>query len=152
MTNTYDMGGVRMGNETNTFVPAQSRVRPIRDQIVVEPLQWKPSKIIAVEWHGKPLRGIVRAAGPGRYLIQYASGPPHALEWHPVHHPPPKGKRTASRESKIFRPCDVKVGDIVEFGGLEIRGYLWTTFVWGAVECVLCREEDVAIVVEEEAA
>lgn len=137
MTNTYDMGGVRIGNETNTFVPAHANVRPLRDHIIVEPLAWKPSKLIAVEWHGKPLRGVIRAVGPGVYPKKYDG---------------PKGKRTKSWDSKVFRPCDLKIGDIVELGGLEIRGYLFTTFLWGATECVICREADVAIVVEQEAA
>ncbi len=136
MTQTYDNGGLRIGNETNTFIAASANVRPLRDQIVIEPLQWKPSTIIAVEWHGKPLRGVVRAVGPGCYPKKYDG---------------PKGKRTKSWDSKHFRPCDVKVGDVVELGGLEIRGYLFTTFMWGTTECVICREADVAIVVEEAA-
>lgn len=129
--------GVRLGNETLTTVRADERIRPLRDQIVVEPLDWEPSKIIAVAYFGKPLRGIVRAAGPGRYPIKYDG---------------PKGKRTKKWDSKVFRPCDVKVGDVVEFGGLELGGYLHSTFWWGSTEMVLCREEDVAIVCEEEAA
>lgn len=128
--------GVRIGNEANVFVPADARIRPLRDQIVVEPLQWQPSKIIAVEWHGKPLRGIVRAVGPGHYPKRYDG---------------PKGKRTKSWDSKAFQPCDVKVGDVVELGGLELRGYLHMTINWGGKECVLCREADVAIVVEQAA-
>jgi hypothetical protein len=40
----------------------------------------------------------------------------------------------------------VKVGDIVELGGLEIGGYLHCTIMWGLKEVVVCREEDVAIV------
>lgn len=141
--------GVRVGNETLTTVGEHESVRCIRDQIVVEPLDWRPSKIIITAgYQGKPLRGLVRAVGPGRYLIQYAAGNPPV--WYPTHHPPAKGKRTASRESKIFRPCDLRLGDLVEFGGLELGGYLFTTFLWGTKEVVLCREEDVCGISENE--
>jgi hypothetical protein len=127
--------GTRIGNETLARIPAQARIRCLRDQIVVEPLDWEPSKIIAVAYFGKPLRGTVRAAGPGRYPIRYDG---------------PKGKRTKRWDAKCFRPCDVKVGDIVELGGLELGGYLHSTFWWGTTEMVMCREEDVAIVIDDE--
>jgi co-chaperonin GroES (HSP10) len=129
--------GVRLGNETLTTVRADERIRPLRDQIVVEPLDWEPSKIISVAYWGKPLRGIVRAVGPGTYPKKYDGR---------------KGQRTKMWDAKHFRPCDVKVGDIVELGGLEIGGYLHSTFWWGSIEMVLCREEDVAIVCEQEQA
>lgn len=124
--------GVRIGNETITGIPASMNVRPLRDQIVIEPLYWQPSKIIAVAYQGKPLRGIVLAVGPGCYPKQYNG---------------PKGKRTKSWDSKHFQPTEVKVGDIVELGGLEIGGYLHPTFRWGDKECVMIREPDVAMVV-----
>lgn len=126
--------GVRLGNETFDSIPADCHIRPLRDQIILEPLDWEPSKIIAVAYSGKPLRGIVRAIGPGRYPIKYNG---------------PKGKRTKMWEAKHFRPCDVKIGDVVELGGLELRGYLFMTIRWGMTEMVVCREEDVAIVVEK---
>lgn len=129
--------GVRIGNETLTEIPADAQIRPLRDQIIVEPLEWQPSKIVLVAYQGKPLRGIVRAVGPGRYPIRYNG---------------PKGRRSKSWDAKCFRPTDVKVGDVVELGGLEIRGYLHQTIRWGGKEMVVCREEDVAVVCEEVAA
>jgi len=126
--------GVRLGNETLTQIPASAAIRPLRDVIVVEPLPYIPSKIVAVAWQGKPVRGIVRAVGPGTYPKQYDG---------------PKGKRTKSWDSKAFRPCDVKVGDTVELGGLEIGGFLHPTLRWGNKEMILCREEDVAGVVTD---
>ena len=125
--------GERIGHETFDSVPAACTIKPLRDQIVVEPVDWQPSKIIAVAYTGRPLRGIVRAVGPGCYPKRYDG---------------PKGKRTKSWDSKQFRPCDVKVGDLVELGGLEIAGYLHMTFRWGDKEMVMCREEDVALVDE----
>lgn len=130
--------GTRIGNETCTIVPREAKIRPLRDQIIVEPLDWQPSQIILVAGtHTKPLRGIVCAVGPGVYPKRYNGR---------------KGQRTKSWDSKAFRPCDVRVGDVVELGGLEIGGYLHQTFLWGTREMVICREEDVAIVCEQVAA
>lgn len=140
MSDMLDSPGTRVGNETNTFIPADAPIRCLRDQIILEPLDWQPSKIILISgYQGKPLRGIVRAVGPGCYRIEYQD----AVTGH-WGFSVPKGRRKAMRPSKVFRPCDVKVGDTVELGGLEIGGYLHQTFMWGHKECVICREEDVA--------
>jgi co-chaperonin GroES (HSP10) len=120
--------GTRLRNDLNVFVSAKETIRPLRDHIVVEPLEWTPSAILQVEWHGEPLRGEVLAVGPGHYPKRYNG---------------PKGKRTKSWDSKAFVPCDVKVGDIVQLGGVEIRGYLFDTITWGNRKVVLCREADV---------
>lgn len=126
--------GTRLGNELLTFVKAHERIRPLRDQIIVEPLNWEPSKIIEVAYSGKPLRGKVLAVGPGHYEKKYDG---------------PKGNRKKTWDAKHFTPCDVKKGDIVELGGLEIGGYLFATVRWGAKEVVIAREADVAIVRED---
>jgi co-chaperonin GroES (HSP10) len=126
--------GTRLGNELLTFVRANERIRPLRDQIIVEPLNWEPSKIVAVSYSGKPLRGKVLAVGPGIYPKRYDG---------------PKGKRSKTWDAKCFRPCDVKVGDVVELGGLELGGYLFQTIRWGAKEVVIAREEDVCVVRED---
>lgn len=137
--------GTRIGNETFESIPADERIRPLRDVIILEPLGWEPSKIIAVAYFGKPLRGIVRAIGPGCFKLQYQDTV--TGDWSFTM---PKGRRKAMRSSNVFRPCDVKIGDVVELGGLELGGYLHMTIRWGCVEMVVCREEDVAIVVENE--
>ena len=125
--------GTRIGNETLTTVPASAHIRPLRDQIIVEPLPYEPSKVIEVVYRGKALRGIVRAVGPGCYPKRYDG---------------PKGKRTKTWDAKCFRPCDVKVGQMVELGGIEIGGYLHQTIFWGGKEMVVCREEDITCVCE----
>jgi hypothetical protein len=125
--------GVRIGNETFDSIPAEAKLRCLRDHVVIEPLDWTPSKIISVVYHGKPLRGIVKAIGPGTYPKRYNG---------------PKGKRSKSWDSKAFRPCDVQIGEEVELGGLELRGYLFQTFRWGSKEMIICREQDIAGVVE----
>ena len=125
--------GVRIGNETYDQVPAESKIRPLRDVIVLQPLDWRPSQIIETVYWGKPLRGIVRAIGKGCYTKKYNG---------------PKGVRTKSWDSKHFTPTELKVGDTVELGGLELKGYLFQTFRWGSIECVLCTEKDVTGVYE----
>lgn len=131
--------GVREGHESLYAIPASSRIRPLRDQIVVEPLSHNPSSVIeVVDNHTKPLRGRVLAVGPGCYPWLYKG---KDGRWSQS---VPKGERTAQKPSPAFRPCDVKVGDIVELGGLEIGGYLHPKVRWGDKEVVICREEDVA--------
>jgi co-chaperonin GroES (HSP10) len=129
MDDSLSERGVRMGNELLEFVPENTNIRPLRDQIIVEPLPASESIILDV-W--KPIRGKVLAVGKGCYPIRYNG---------------PKGKRTKSWSSKALRPCDVKVGDIVELGGKEIGGYLHCSIRWGTKEVILCREEDVAGIV-----
>jgi co-chaperonin GroES (HSP10) len=126
--------GKRIGQECWDSVPESAKVRPLRDAIVIEPLEWKPSQVVAVAYFGKPLRGLVKAVGPGTYPKRYNG---------------PKGKRTKVWDSRAFLPTEVKVGDIVELGGLELGGYLFQTFRWGEKEHVICREADVTGIVDE---
>jgi co-chaperonin GroES (HSP10) len=124
--------GVRLGNETLTCVQKHEKIRPLRDQIVVEPLPVNETIIVT---GFRPVRGKVLAVGPGIYPKRYDGR---------------KGQRTKSWDSKAFRPCDVKVGDIVELGGFEIEGYLHMTVRWGKTDVIICREEDVAGIVTRE--
>jgi hypothetical protein len=120
--------GVRHGNECWDSIPEEASVRPLRDQIIVEPIPWPFSETLEVVYTGRPLRGKVRAVGPGVYPKLYDA---------------PKGRRKKSWDSRSFRPCDVKVNDIVQLGGLELNGYLFQTFRWGVKEMVICREQDI---------
>lgn len=122
--------GTRIGNETLGCIPAGMGLRPLRDTIIVEPLPAEPTILVHV-W--KPIRGTVLAVGPGHYPKRYNGR---------------KGQRSKSWDSKAFIPCEVKVGDIVELGGREISGYLFQTVRWGSKEVVVCREADVALIVE----
>lgn len=146
MNDQLNSPGIRIKNPLNVIIGEHEKIRCLRDYMVVEPLDWTPSKLIIVAgYQGEALRGIVRTVGPGRYLIEYQD----ALDGHwgiSV----PKGRRIKSRDSKIFRLCEVKVGDIVEFGGLELKGFLHPTILLGTKEMVLCREEDVAGIAEDE--
>jgi hypothetical protein len=125
----------RLGNECFDAVAAHCTIRPLRDQLIVQPLPWPWSDIIEVVYTGRPLRGKVLAAGPGCYEKRYDG---------------PKGKRTKMWDSLHFSPTEVKVGDVVQLGGLSLEGYLFQTVRWGAIECVICRERDVTGVEEGE--
>lgn len=131
--------GVRVDHDTETYLQSSARVRPLRDWICIEVLDWRPSSYLEVMYFGKPLRGRVLVIGPGRYPIKYNG---------------PKGLRTESwesgeREPAVFVPITVKVGEIIELGGLELRGYLFTSFYWGPRKCLMVREADVAIVYDD---
>jgi co-chaperonin GroES (HSP10) len=130
---TVQRDGVRQDNDLNAFVPADHDLRPLRDQIVIEPLPWRPSKIIEVA-SSRKVRGKVLAVGPGANMKKYNGT---------------KATRTSFTYSKHFTPLTVKPGDIVELGGLEIGEYLHKTVMWGATRVIICQEADVAFVVDE---
>lgn len=134
--------GTRIGNELLTWIPADQQIRPLRDQILIEPLPLDLNSSLEVVYRGKPVRGIVRAVGPGRYPIKYLDSLGRPTQ--------KRGDRKTLILSKHYRPCDVKVGDVVDIGGLDIGGYLFPLIRWGAMEIVICREEDVALVDEDE--
>ena len=126
---------------SSTYVAPQQRIRPLHDYIVVEPLDVEHSTILAVIEHTKPLRGIVKAVGPGHYPLHYNH--------------PDKHKRTKMWRSKCFQPTEVKVGDVVELGAVKIdgriHGYSFQQLMWGAKMHLICREADVSGIVDEEA-
>lgn len=132
--NALQQSGITLGRKRVEIIPATETIRPLRDHIVIKPLPWDPSpylKSMGIEiiWQGKTLRGEVLAVGPGCYPKQYNKN------------------RSKSWYSKTFRPCDVKVGDIVELGGLEIRGYSFDECQWGNETVIIAREADVTGVV-----
>lgn len=140
--------GARLGNETLVGVGAKEKVRPLRDYIIIEPLEWEPSKTVKVVYRGRPLRGKVKAVGEGRNRLQYRNK--NTGEWAIS---VPKGLRSEMRESKAFQRLDVKVGDIVELTSIvnadgTIDGMLFQTFRWGDKEHIICQEADVCLIHE----
>lgn len=118
-------------------LPRGIRLRPLRDQIVVKPLDWTPSKTIAIAGSKrKTLRGTVVAVGPGAYLRHYC------------HRNLSDGRRErwAVKETSRRVPMELKVGDVVELGGLENGGYAFQEVVIGTEKHVICQQQDVAIV------
>lgn len=123
-----------LSHKSRTTIPADSILAPRADWIAVEPLDYKMSARIHVIHETKPVRGIVRAVGPGCYPKRYDSRDKHA--------------RTTMRISPAFRRTVVHVGDEVELGGIEHRGYQFQTFYHGDRLMIMVREEDVAGVLD----
>lgn len=124
------------------ILPAGTKLRMLRDRLLLRPLDWEPSKIITVIRGGRPLRGEVVAVGPGRLYRRYKP------------HPTDSRKRTYT-ETKTFIPTQVKVGDIVELGGLNAydgAGYNFPQVTIGTETFIVAQEQDVAGIVEREAA
>lgn len=125
-----------LSHDSATRVAAHENIRCRRDYIVVEPLKVDHRVPFMVIERTKPLRGIVKAVGPGHYPKRYDH--------------PDKHVRTKTWDSRTFQPTEVKVGDVVELGGYEYGGYAFQTFMWGDVLHVICREADVSGIVEPE--
>lgn len=126
--------GLNLTNDTLTIVPADVKLRCLRDQMIVQPLDLVHSRYLIVQSHGKPMRGVVKVIGPGTYPNKYDH--------------PDKQKRTKMWSSMQYRPTEVKVGDVVHLGGLENGGYSFETFIWGDRLHLHCTEKDVCFIEE----
>jgi hypothetical protein len=110
------------------------QIKLLGDRILIRPLAWEPSKIIEVVRHGRPLRGEVMAVGPGHNPLKYRKV---------------NGKKLMDY-SKRFRPTEVRVGDVVELGGLNIfdgKGYEFPQVMVGLESMLIATERDVVGVV-----
>ncbi len=117
-----------------SHVAAHETIRCRRDYIVVEPLEVDHGGLLVVRERTKPLRGIVKAVGPGHYPKRYDHSDKH--------------RRTKTWDSRAFQPTEVKPGDVVELGGYGFGGYAFQTFIWGDKVHLICREADVSGVVD----
>ena len=122
--------GVRFHDQSLNFVEGQ--IRPLREKLVIKPLPPALSQTIAANWNGEAVRGKVIAAGPGTHPNIHEKGTQDGKPYRRV------------RQLNAFRPCDVKVGDIVHLGGMEIGGYLWPHILINGEDHILCSEQDVA--------
>jgi len=104
----------------------EGNFKPLGDRMLVKPLKVELSTTIEAHWRGRTLRGQVVAIGPGEYPNRYNSD------------------RSKVWKSKVFRPTEVKVGDIVELGGIDIGGYAFTRIMYRGEEHILASEKDVA--------
>ena len=129
--------GAELSHKTTTFVPAHEKLRPLRDVIIVEPVGGVLSAIIQVIHECKPVRGIVRAVGPGHFPAYYLDKDGDRL---PDHR---RSDRQKKAHGKHFVPTTVKVGQRVELGGLNTGGYAFDTFYHGDKLMLMCREADV---------
>lgn len=117
----------------------QGTLRMRGDRILLKPLEWEGSEVhgegsqIAVVRRGRPLRGEVLAVGPGL---------------HPVSK---RIKESPTRQriefSKHFQRTEVKPGDVIELGGLNIfdgLGYQFPEVIVNGERCLIVTERDVA--------
>lgn len=112
-------------------------LRMMGDRILLKPLEWDASKTIIAIRHGRAVRGEVIAVGPGTYPKRYRSGKRDGKDFR------------KSYETKAFRPTEVKPGDIVELGGLNIfdgKGYIYQEVTIANELYLICQEADVAVV------
>jgi hypothetical protein len=121
--------GVRLRDNSLNFIAGT--VRPLREKLVIRPMPPALSQTIAANWNGEAVRGQVISAGPGTYPRIHEKGIKDGKPWRSV------------RDLAAFRPCDVKPGDIVLLGGMEIGGYLWPHVLIDGVDHILCSEQDV---------
>jgi co-chaperonin GroES (HSP10) len=134
MSEVLHSEGTRIEAKTQ-YLPAGTKLRPLRDRMVVKPLPWKPSAIIEIAGDKrKTLRGEVVAIGPGQRQKRYYRNA--------------NGEIYKMGETGRVIPSEVKVGDVVELGGLEINGYGFPEIVIGTERFIVCQEQDVAGVVE----
>lgn len=110
-------------------------LRMLGDRLLVKPLDWDASQVVIAIRRGRPVRGKVLAVGPGIHPVSKRTNLPN-------------GKRRIDF-SKRFRPTEVKAGDIVELGGLNVfdgQGYAFPEVVVNGQHCIICTERDVCIV------
>jgi co-chaperonin GroES (HSP10) len=116
-------------------------LRMMGDRMLVKPLPWDGKSVhgkgtlLKVIRNGNAVRGTVIAVGPGHNPIMYK---PNAM-----------GKKAQMDYSKRFRPTEVKVGDVVELGGLnqfDGKGYAFPEVIYNGEPHLICSERDVCIV------
>lgn len=132
--------GGELSYASTTYIDPASEIRCLHDYMVVEPLNIEHSLVLDVIENIKPVRGVVKAIGPGIYPNVYDH--------------PDKHKRTKMWKSKTFQPTQVKVGDVVELGSIRVdgrvTGYSFQQIMIGSKMHIMCTERDVSGIVGEE--
>jgi co-chaperonin GroES (HSP10) len=103
----------------------EGSLRMLGDRILVKPIELKLSRIVIAFHRGKTVRGEVVTVGPGEYPNKY------------------NAERSKVWKSKVFRPTEIRAGDLVELGGLDIGGYVFPRIVLNGVEHLIASEKDV---------
>jgi co-chaperonin GroES (HSP10) len=124
-----------LSQDSRAYIAANEQIRMRLDYMLVEPLERDLSKTLTVVENTKPVRGRVIAIGPGT---------------HPkVYDHPDKHKRKSFEYSSRFLETQVKPGDLVELGGIDIGGYSFPQIMYGNKKYLICRELDVSGVLEQ---
>jgi hypothetical protein len=126
--NHPNVDGIRISRTRPDFLFPGESLRMRQDHILVEPLEWDTATAIIAIRKGNAVRGKVKAVGPGKYRREYSKD------------------RSRTWLSETFIPTQVKVGDIVELGGLEVQGYDFPKLIVDGKDHIICSERDVAIV------
>jgi hypothetical protein len=100
-------------------------LRPMGDRLIVKPLPLKLSEHVIALWGGKTVVGQVVASGKGEYPNIYNKD------------------RSKVWKSKVFRPNECKVGDIVYLGGMENGGYSFPVVSLNGEDHIVCSQKDV---------
>lgn len=112
-------------------------LRMLGDRILLRPLPWKPSETIDVIRFGRPVRGTIVSIGNGENPKKYKRNR--------------EGQKVSFEYSKHFRPSELKPGDTVEIGGINIfdgDGYKFEEITVNNETLLVCSEKDVACVCE----
>lgn len=122
--------GLALSTETIDFIPGDTKLRCLRDQMIVEPIDIMHSRLLIIPPHqSKLVRAKVLAIGPGHYPNRYDG---------------PKGKRTKMMAGTVFVPTEVKPGQIVHLDGRQTGKGAFDAFYWGDKYCLHARQEDCA--------
>lgn len=133
MSAVLQESGVRLERKSTDLLQ-HARVRLLGDRLLVKPLAWEPSRILSTVLDAKPLRGVVIAVGPGYRQKKWKYNS--------------RGERIGYQETGRIIPTEVKPGDVIEVGGLELRGYDFPQVLVGTELHFICQEQDVCGVVE----
>jgi hypothetical protein len=113
------------------YFPQGTTFKPTQDRILVKVLPLKLGERIIADWKGACVYGQVVAVGPGCYPNLYDTGKRDGKDF------------KTKRQSKVFRKTEVKVGQRVHLGGMEIEGYKFPKIMVGYDEHVWATEKDV---------
>lgn len=129
--------GVSLVAETIDFIPASCVLRPLRDCMIIEPMDIQHSRVLIVPPHtSKLVRGKVLAIGPGHYPLIYLDKDGNRGA--------PRGKRAKIAWGEIFVPTTIKSGMVVHLDGRNTGKSCFDAFFWGDKYCLHAREADVA--------
>ncbi len=112
------------------------QLRMMGDRILLRPLPWDTATTVVAIRHGRDVRGEVLAVGPGRRPFKDIGRSDN-------------GNHRRITEGKHFQPTQVRVGEIVELGGLNVfdgKGYRFDEVLYNGERCLICCERDVAVV------
>ena len=132
--------GVSLNQDNLDIIPAHVKLRPTGLKMIVEVLDTVFSRYLIVKSGDKPMRGIVKAIGPGENPKKYDQ--PRRFAGDNSATP----KRSKFVYSSRFQAPTVKIGDIVNLGGYENRGYSFPSFIWGDKLHIHAHENDVCFI------